>query len=118
MPAFGPGNVEIVGESVELAPSAARTEAGNGVTIDSREQTTLRLLLDVTAVSGTSPTLTVTIEQSYDGTVWRTHSSFAEVTSVSNERKTFGGIDRYVRASWTIGGSDPSVTFVVAGQLI
>jgi hypothetical protein len=115
---FGANNKEIVGEGVTLAASAARTASGNGTAVDTRESSTLRLLLDVTAASGTGPTLTVTIEQSSDGSTWRDHSSFAQATGVTSERKTFGGVDRWVRAKWTLGGTTPSFTFSVVGELI
>jgi hypothetical protein len=115
---FGAGNVEVLGEAVVLAPSAARGVTGNGSSIDTGERGTLRLLLDITVVSGTSPTITVSVEQSHNGTTWRAHSSFAAATAVSSERKSFGGIDRYVRATWTIGGTTPSFTFAVTGTAI
>ena len=118
MPSFGPNNLENAGDPVVLAPSTPRTASGDGAPIDTGERSTLRLLLSVTAVSGTTPSATVNIQQSADGTTWRAHSSFAAATGVSTERKTFGGIDRYVRATWTISGTTPSLTFSVSGQLI
>lgn len=118
MPSFGANNRELVGESVVLAPSSARTAAGSGPAVDTGERSTLRLTLNVTAASGTSPSLTVTIEHSGDGSTWRPHSSFAAATAVTTERKTFGGIDRYVRATWAVAGTTPSFTFSVSGEVV
>jgi hypothetical protein len=116
MPSFGANNRELVGESVVLAPSSVRTAAGSGPSVDTGERSTLRLTLNVTAASGTSPSLTATIEHSADGSTWRPHSSFAAATAVATERKTFGGIDRYVRVTWTLTGT--SFTFSVSGEVV
>jgi hypothetical protein len=118
MLAFGANNREIVGKSVVLVPSAARSAAGNGASLDTGERSTLRLLLDVAAVSGLGATTTVTVEQSSDGMTWRSHSSFAAAAAVGTERKVFGPLDRVVRVSWTVGGTTPSVTFSVTGELV
>lgn len=115
MLSFGAGNKEIYGEALTLVGSAARTTNGTGPTVAAGDNDTLRLVLDVTAVSGVGPSVTVTLEHSGDGTTWTTHSSFAAVTAVSATRKVFGGIDRYVRATWVIAAS---VTFSVAGELV
>jgi hypothetical protein len=112
---FGNNNREIIGQSVVLAPSATRTAGGNGASLDARERGILRLLLDVTAISGVGATTTVTIEHSSDGSAWRSHSSFAAAAAVGTERKTFAGVDRFVRASWSLSGS---ITFSVTGELI
>jgi hypothetical protein len=118
MISFGPNNAEVLGTSVVLAPAAARTATGSGAAVDTGHHSTLHLLLDITAASGTSPTLTVSVEQSHDGTTWRAHSSFAAATGATTERKNFGAIDRYARATWTIGGTTPSFTFSVTGAAI
>lgn len=118
MSSFGPGNKEIHGESVMLVPAAARATAGTGGVIVTGDRATLRLTLDVTAVSGTGPSLTVTIEHSSDGATWSAHSSFAAVTAVGTARKVFSGLDRYVRTTWAISGITPSFTFVVSGELV
>lgn len=103
-------------KDVTLFSSAARTETANGSAVEVGDVATVRLLLDVTAVSGT-PTLDVTVETSFDGsTSWRSLGAFAQKTAVSSERKSFGGCDRFVRAVATIGGGTPSLTFSVTGE--
>lgn len=78
--------------------------------------TTLRLDLAVTAMSGTSPSLVVAIETSTDNTNWRTVKAFAPIVAVGKlEARVFAPVDRYVRASWTLTGTTPSATFSVSG---
>lgn len=74
----------------------------------------LRVQLDVTAVSGTSPTLDVVIEDTLDGVNWNTVGTFAQKTAVGREviNITTPFSDR-LRVRWTIGGTTPSVTFAV-----
>jgi hypothetical protein len=74
--------------------------------------------LATTAKTGTAPTLAVTIQDSPDNVTWTNVIAFTTVsdTAVANERKQIEGpFQRYVRASWVIGGSDtPGQTFSVA----
>lgn len=105
--------------SVTLADSAARTTTGaTGAVPGFGDKITLRAQLDVTAASGTAPTLTVLIEDTIDGTNWNTVGSFTQKTAVSREvvNITIPFSDR-LRASWTIGGTTPSFTFSVLGYV-
>lgn len=118
MVSFGP-NGAIYGDAVTLAASAARTTSGSGSPFPMEGHTALRLLLDVTAASGTTPSLTVTVETSGDGsTGWRSAGAFAAKTAVSQERLSLGNLDRFVRVSWTITGTTPSLTFSVSGEAL
>lgn len=104
-------------QDVTLAASAARTATGNGDAVELGDRGTAALTLDVTAVGGTTPSATVTIETSKDGsTGWTAVAAFSAATAVSAQRKVFAGLDRYVRASWAISGTTPSLTFSVAGE--
>jgi hypothetical protein len=123
-----------------LVASAARTATGNSgaltipVDIDAAA-----IVLDVTAASGTSPTMDVALQTSPDnGTTWYTFSRFAQNTGAVTLAKRFnfnvgsgeaaavftvadtGGvlesnfpITEDLRVLWTIGGTNPSFTFVV-----
>ncbi len=103
---------------VTLHPSAARTATGNGSVVEETgERRTLSLSLVVTAASGTSPTLDVTVQTSADGSTWYSAGSFAQLTATGSERKTFA-LDRYVRLRWVIGGTTPSFTFSASGELV
>lgn len=82
--------------------------------------------LDVTAASGTTPTLDVDIEE-FDPTSgkWFVVSSFSQATGVSNERILSpspanngapykGGLPgQQYRVAYAIGGTTPSFTFTV-----
>jgi len=71
--------------------------------------------LDVTAASGTSPTLDINFQNSVDGgTVFFTHTSFTQATGTTTERKVFtapNGIDG--RMQVTLGGTTPSFTLTL-----
>lgn len=97
------------------AASAARTVTGDtGSRPDYDSADSLRVQLDVTAASGTSPTLNVVVEDTLDGTNWNTIGTFAQRVAAGREviniTSPFGDT---VRARWTIGGTTPSFTFSV-----
>lgn len=100
---------------VSLHPSATRTANGNGSTQAGLAQTArLRVQLNVTAASGTTPTLDVVIEDSLDGTNWNTIGTFTQ--KVTTGRQVIDITTPFadtVRARWTIGGTTPSFTFAV-----
>ena len=110
-------NQFVEGESVSLA-TGAKTATGNTGWLDSTEFEAAVLELDVTAASGTTPTLDVTIETAEDaaGTNGRSLGAFAQKTAAGNERKSFDGFDRFYRAVWTVGGTTPSFTFTLTGE--
>lgn len=104
-----------IGWNEQLVPSAARTTSGNsGIITGYGPATALRVQLNVTAASGTSPTLNVVVEDSLDGTTFNTIGTFAQKTAVSREviNITTPFSDR-LRVTWTIAGTTPSFTFVV-----
>ncbi len=123
MPAMDPQWVTYQGQTpnidtVNLSPAAAVTATANGSSVLLGDRGTLRLLLNVTAASGTTPTLDVAIQTSFDGSTWRAVAAFAQKTTTGTERKSFTGIDRYVRATYTVGGTTPSFTFTVKGEAV
>lgn len=75
---------------------------------------TLRAQLAITAVSGTSPTLNVVIEDTLDGTNWNQVAAFTQATAVGAQviNVTTPFCDR-LRIRWTIAGTTPSFTFEV-----
>jgi hypothetical protein len=109
-------------DNLSVEAGVTRTATGSSNAIDVGERSSACLELNVTAASGTSPTMTVAIETSKDGSgtglgAWRSVASFAAATGVTSERKSFAGLDRYVRATATIGGTTPSFTYSVSGDL-
>jgi hypothetical protein len=118
-----------------LAASLARTVAGNGDSLDLTQLFSAPLVgmppalivqSDVTAVSGTTPSLTVIIEDSVDGGVnWNTVVAFTAQTAVGRAVQRLGLTaatwpfnPRRVRARWTIAGTTPSFTFSVKAVLL
>lgn len=99
-----------------VVASAARTTTGSGsaVTGWARGAGAAVAKLDVTVASGTTPQLTVTVQDSPDGSTWTTRDTFGVKTAVSNETRSLpGGMDVFQRVAWTIAGTTPSFTFSV-----
>ena len=84
----------------------------------------LKFDLDVTALTGTSPTLDVVIEQSVavdaqGQRIWTNKASFAQKTAAGSQTLTINNPwPDYCRVRWTIGGTgSPSATFSVRCDL-
>lgn len=109
-------NTGWMGSRDTVVASAARTVTGNSGNLPNYgAASALRAQLNVTAASGTSPTLNVLIEDSVDdGATWNTVGTFAQRVAtgreVINVTVPFGDV---LRVSWTIGGTTPSFTFAV-----
>lgn len=99
-----------------LVASAARTTSGDdGGSAGWDAAKTIRAQLDVTAASGTSPTLDVVIEDTLDGTNWNVIGTFAQKTAAGREVINITTpFSNRARTRWTIGGTAPSFTFSVA----
>lgn len=108
-------------DPVSLQASAAITTTAAGSWIEVADRGDLRLTLDVTAVSGTNPTLDVEIETASDssGSNLDTLGSFSQRTATGSQRLKFHGVDRFVRYRRTIGGtSTPTFTFSLTGEAV
>lgn len=104
-----------IGQQQTPVASAARTAAGDSDSIlGYAGAETIRAQLNVTAVSGTFPTLDVVIEDTIDGTNWNTVGTFTQRTAVGRQviNVTTPFANR-LRVRWTIGGTGPSFTFSV-----
>lgn len=102
--------------STTVAASAARTATGNsGAVRTPRGALRLAVLVDVTAVSGTSPSATFSVEWSHDGTTFAvadtTADAFAAVTAAASRVRSFEAKGEWFRLVWTITGTTPSFTF-------
>lgn len=96
------------------------TQNGSGSPVDAGPGNNwgAALYLNVTAASGTTPTLTVTVEDSPDGQTWYTLATFTQATGVTSEAKrVLDPFGRYLRVSYTVGGTAPSFTFDVQAEL-
>jgi hypothetical protein len=98
--------------------SGTVTANGNGADIDVSPYSVIELELKVTAVSGTSPTLSVYIEGKFENT--GDYKTLASQTGITNTGTWFFTINpcafRYLRVKWVVGGTSPSFTFRVDGQ--
>ena len=103
-------------ESVVLLPSDVRTTGGVGADVDVGRFTMAEVLLDVTAVSGTNPTLSVYLEgkNQYTGK-YKVLWAVENVTSTGEYWLTITHLAfRYLRVRWEISGTSPSFTFSVS----
>ena len=107
-------------QNLILTSQAAATASGtSGVPLDVSLMTEIATFLVVHSASGTSPSLTVTLQDSPDGVNWANAYTFPAVTSGSTVLRA-GWTDlkqcvgRYLQASWSITGTSPSFAFSVS----
>lgn len=101
-------------KKVNTNASAARTASGQGNAISSENARTLSILVDVTAVSGTTPNLVFAVEWSHDNGTWfpgDPPDTMTAITAVGRAAKAFTVKAPYWRLVWTITGTTPSFTF-------
>lgn len=107
-----------------LLASAARTASGNSADLTVHNSSKLAVYLDVTAASGTSPTLDVTVKAKdpVSGKYF-TIGTFAQKTGVASEAIFIGGgadvefAVRTYRIEYVIAGTSPSFTFSVGASM-
>lgn len=100
---------------VELFPAARKTSSATGADVDLKGYINpggrqMKAFLSVSAVSGTSPTLDVKIQEADATSTYTdvTSASFTQLTTVSgNQEIHFRTNKRYVRAIATLGGTSP-----------
>jgi hypothetical protein len=115
--------------SAAVDTSSARTASGTGVTFTNHNGGAVSFWLNVTAVSGTTPTMTARLQWSPDnGTTWldmdTTNLQTVSITATGNftlhvgrglpvtaNRSANLPAPRLMRLAWTIGGTTPSFTF-------
>lgn len=101
-------------ERAAVASGARTTDGDSGVLADYGGADTLRVQLDVTAASGTSPSLAVVVEDTLDGTNWNMLGSFAAKTAAGREViNVTTPFAKRLRVRWTVTGTTPSFTFSV-----
>lgn len=104
-----------------LHATAARTATGSATGVDMQARDgDLYLVLDSAAGTGTTPTLDVTVESSdtLAGTYTAiTGAAFTRVTTTASQQSLTISKDearRFIRVTYTIGGTTPSFTFSVS----
>ncbi len=96
---------------IELSP---RNTNGTSSDVRTYGSDILRAQLNVTAASGTAPTLNVLIEDTLDGVNYNTVATFAQKTAAGREViNVTVPFSETLRVSWTIAGTNPSFTFSV-----
>jgi len=114
-----PTDLQYIYKDSLLLFSGTVTASGNTADIDVSRFTTLRIGLNVTAVSGTNPTLDVYVEGKYEAVdiyvpllskTGVTATGFYELGQVDN--LAF----RLIRVRWVVGGTSPSFTISVVAQ--
>jgi len=103
-------------EGVVLLPLASVTATGTGSAQNNDASTASggAGTLQVTTVTGTSPTADVKIRDSADNITYADLITFTQATGRTAERKTVSGtVNQYLKATYTIGGTSPDFTMVV-----
>lgn len=103
------------GYGVDTLFSGTATASGAGSPVAGFEKVSqLVAQLEVTAASGTGPTLDVVLEDSVDGTNWSTVATFAQATAAGRSvQRVSTPFTNRLRARHTVGGTVPSFTFSV-----
>jgi hypothetical protein len=97
-----------------ILESLPRNTAGNSGNIQTYGGELIRGQLNVTAASGTAPTLNVLIEDTVDGVNYNTVGTFAQKTSSGREVINITTpFSETLRVSWTIAGTSSSFTFSI-----
>lgn len=98
--------------------SAARTTSANSGTIASDFGQAISGLVNVTAVSGTNPTIDIALQESFDnGTTWKDVYHVARITATGTMSVPNIYVSGRRRWAWTIGGTaTPTFTFTITAS--
>lgn len=113
-----PTNLQARYKSSMTLYSGTVTANGNSSDIDVSTISALEIELKVSAVSGTSPTLSVYIEGKFEATgdykplVYQEGITTTGIWWLTITQLAF----RYIRVRWVVSGTSPSFTITVAGQ--
>ena len=110
------------GADVTVLASGSVTATGNSTGVDVGGAGTLRAQVVVTAATGTTPSLTCTIQTSHDNgatDAWRTAgAAYTALTAAGSSPYQAMVVDRYVRVSYVVSGTTPNITFSVVGEAV
>jgi len=100
-----------------LKSSGAVTDSTDGGTTGIEVNTTatrgMTAVATVSAVSGTTPALALSIQESDDNSTWNTCASFDTIDAVGQYACRFASSKRYIRTFSTVTGTTPSFTYRV-----
>lgn len=103
-----------------LKTSAAQTASGTGtLVVPAPRGDNTAVYLNISAVSGTSPSLTVFVDGTADGTNFAQVAAFTAQTAAGTVAVAFAFPAQAYRLRWTISGTTPSFTFsaTMVGQV-
>jgi hypothetical protein len=110
------------GRDVTVLASGALTASGQSAAVDVGGAGVLRAQVVVSAATGTTPSITATIQTSHDAGVadaWRTAgAAYTAITAAGSSPWQSFAVDRYVRVSYVISGTTPSLTTSVVGEAV
>ncbi len=94
--------------AVTATQTSSKVNAGN--------YGTAKAFLNITAVSGTTPTLVVKFQDSADNTNWVDVASgaFSSQNATGTNSLVLSNVGPYLRAVQTVGGTSPSFTYDLA----
>lgn len=105
-------------QTVYLRSSAAATADGDSGSLDVSAFSELGVDIDVTAITGTSPTANFYVDRMGADGVWYNVWSGAQITAAAQQSTSIGtgmtvaaSIGGTSRLRWVLGGTSPSVTF-------
>lgn len=110
----------ITRQVVTARASAAATTSGTTSGLSTGYLNTIDIFIDATAVSGTTPSMTVTVEWSNDNTNWfgaDTPDTFTAITAAKKVVKEFASKGQYFRLNFAITGTTPSFTFAATALI-
>lgn len=118
------GNWPLVRGQILHPQGTARTASGNGTGVQLGAvplSQSLYINLHVLSVSGTTPSLTVTVQDSVDNTFGTPHTTatFTAATAVGGQTLKVAGpiTNTWFRPTWTISGTSPSFLFAVSAGI-
>lgn len=101
----------------QILASAARTTSGTTGPV-AASGANLNVFLDITAVGGVSPSLTLSIEWSPDGVTYATPGdALAAQTAVGADVLSATVKAQFFRLRWVISGTTPSFTFSASAHM-
>jgi hypothetical protein len=93
----------------ELAVTATK----NGENIEVNSTGVVETFIDVTAVSGTSPTLDIKLQESVDGVTFSDILDVPQFTAVDTHTVHFKTDKKYIRYVLTVTGTSPSFDLTI-----
>lgn len=103
----------IVSTTINSAAGAAVTATQTSAKLNAGQYSVAKAYLNITAASGTTPTLVVKFQDSPDGTIWTdvTSGAFSSQNAVSVNSLVLTNVGPYLRAVQTVGGTTPSFNY-------